>query len=281
MDVSDLGRNVAEVVKIINTTLEARYLPAIEHQRQQLETGRAQLEQLLDTLETALDEADQQTQQQLAEWEHGLEEANQQVASVAEEVRGKIEQAEHYVSQFKEALHQLSEQFHQHHQQIADQFSQSAGQTQQTHDQTLSSLHQWVADTDSGLEKLGQQHATIESELTALQQQGVQHFSTLGQTYQELAGQTDQHLTSMEQHLDTSLEQMLNPFEHLWQHDIDSALTVNAGNLTEILDQFSAAGDQFGNLFDGDTRQILDKVQQVAALLERIKPIIDLADQLV
>ena len=281
MDVNDLGRNVAEVVKIINTTLEVRYLPAIEHQRQHLETGRAQLEHLLDTLETALNAADQQTQQHLADWEHGLEAASQHVASIAEEVHGKIEQAEHQVSQFKESLHQLSEQFHQHHQQITQQFTESASHTQHAHDQTVASLHQWVTETDSGLEKLGQQHATIESELTALQQQGVQHFNTLGQTYHDLSSQTGHHLSSLEQHLDTSLQKMLEEFEQLWQRDIDSALTANAGQLTSILDQFSAAGDQFSTQFVDNTGQILDKVQQVAALLEKIKPIIDLADQLV
>lgn len=276
MEANELAVSVRAIVATINTTTD-RYQCLIDHHFQQLRDGPTQLELLLDKLEATLDQADQQ----LAGWESSLEKVGDRITSLSTKACETIGQTHGFFSQFQMDLNQITTQFNESYQQIAAQFGELTEQTQQTHEQTLESLDEWVKGTQGALQTLEQHRNTLTQEFTELQEHGIKHFNTLGDDFNKLTDQTEQHLTDLKSHLDQSLQAMLNPLEQLWRHDIEHVLNDNAKNLSKIFDQFNAAGDQIDRVFDQNIRRILNQIEQVSKLLEAIKPVIDLANELI
>jgi len=177
----------------------------------------------------------------------------------------------------------LDEQMHQMQAQVE-------GLLSQTHD-LESTLQAELETSRSHFESL-QQHTTIAVErlaegTTGLVQQFTtfetdlgSHVHTLETAFAELMTEAGSGLSHLEQTFSGHFDEALTTVDRTFGHEASAHFRSSSETLTQALHGLEGGAEQVHVLFDGQLGQVLNELRGVIALIEQIKPVLDLARQL-
>lgn len=155
------------------------------------------------------------------------------------------------------------------------------------HEATLASGHDvvrqqvatWVQEVQAALAALGEQADGLGAEFDAFEEANSQRFETLTRSFDELSDTLGRESDATLEEVLRATERTLNESEQFLRTTA-SHLEQGANMVSQGLGLFGEEGRRVGQVFDSSVGQVLGKVQEVLNILDRIRPFLDLIDQL-
>jgi hypothetical protein len=107
-----------------------------------------------------------------------------------------------------------------------------------------------------------------------------QGFERLQQTVTDFADGVLRSTTTLADEWANWGSQLDDASRQLFMDGVAHQLRGQLDGLTDSLSDLAAAGERLGQVFGEDARGVVEKVREVAELIERIKPLLDLVDQI-
>jgi hypothetical protein len=124
-----------------------------------------------------------------------------------------------------------------------------------------------------GTTGLVQQFTTFEADLGT-------HVHTIETAFADLMSEAESGLSHLEQACSGHLNEALTTVDRTFGNDAPGPLRASSETLTQALRGLEGGAEQVHVLFDGQLGQVLNEVRGVIALIEQIKPVLELAKRL-
>jgi ElaB/YqjD/DUF883 family membrane-anchored ribosome-binding protein len=164
-----------------------------------------------------------------------------------------------------------------------DELYDAIGEQQATlaaeHDVVRQQVATWVQEVQAALSALGEQADGLGAEFDAFEEANSQRFETLTRSFDELSDTLSRESDVTLDDVRQATERTLNDAE-AFLRTTASHLEQGASMVSQGLELFGEEGRRVGQVFDSSVGQVLGKVQEVLNILDRIRPFLDLIDQL-
>ena len=280
MTTASQGTDLLDLLVQFKSELAETHQPAVAHLQQGLDASVESTGQVLDQLEAALDHLHASALQQIQQLSDKLHAGFQQTTEAAKALHQEVDALTHEIDGYAAKVGDATRAIKSTHDTLSHALDQAESVAKQHGDQAVQTLSTWTAQIVSGLADLEQHHGDIGHALEAIVQSSDKHFGDIHQGFEQLVQGAEQHVQAVGQQVTSHVADAASHTDQTYHQDAASRLQGGVQQVLGVVQAFSDAGHAVGEVFNGTTGQVIQKVEQIANLLKQIEPLIALVKAL-
>ena len=274
------AETIAASVQNLRQTVQDHCVRPLEALQTRLDEDEARLDELADQYDQALAGLLERFESGQQAVRDAFAEATSAIEAGRAAFEQRIDETTAAISELESAINQAASQIDQATVEIGSRFDESGAEVTARLQELDTGLVEWTGAAQRRLEEAGTLSQTLLTALDEFATARDQGFDDVTRTAGEFSEAISSSAQTLASEWDSYTEQLGQSAQQIFLEQISDLMGGQLDKLHGAFADFHGLGDNLSRVFGEDAEGVIGKLQEIAALIEQIKPLLDLVDEI-